>query len=87
MNEEGKKKEIEPKDLPQAEVFIKKEIFQHPQPASQGLPLNTVDNKEGGGKIDDKKEQDKSSKESGLNEENSAGTAGAFEGFEDQGTN
>jgi len=41
MDKNEKNTEIVPKDLPQSEVFNKKEIFQHPQPADAGKPLRT----------------------------------------------
>ena len=73
--------EINPADLPQ-ETFKQKEIFQHPQPADQGKPLDKEDNKDNS--LHPAREHEKTSKEEGLNEVNSSGTAGAFEGFEDQ---
>ena len=78
---EDNKKDINPNDLPESEVFKRKEVFQHPQPADRGKPL---DDEKGDSFLDDGKEQNKTSKEEGLNEERSAGTAGAFEGFDDQ---
>jgi hypothetical protein len=82
MKKDKNKKELKPADLPQSEVFISKEIYQQKQPADTGVPLDT------GLKEDDrtaknKKENEKTSKEEGLNEAISDGDAGAFEGFED----
>lgn len=73
---------IDPNDLPQKEVFKQKEVYQHPQPADQGKPLNNDEKKHEPGTKG--KENEKTSKEAGLNEERSPGDAGAFEGFEDQ---
>ena len=78
-----KDRPIDINSIPEKGSFSKKEIFQHPQPASQGLPLdkeqdeNQPDNKNAG-------DGHSTSKDEGLNEQNSTGTAGAFEGFEDQ---
>jgi len=76
------KKEIDPTDLPQSEVFKRKEVYQHPQPADMGKPLDTEHD---ASFVEDGKEQNKTSKEEGLNEERSPGTGGAFEGFENEG--
>lgn len=80
-----KNQDIDPTDLPHKDAFIKKEIYQHPQPADWGKPLkpkaDSDDHDSAGAK-----EEDKTSKEEGLNEEKSKGGAGAFEGFEDGGT-
>ena len=81
-NSMSTEKEFTPDDLPKKEVFKKKEVFQHPQPADSGTPLNKDEKKED--RIDEGKEEQRSSKEEGLNETRSSGNAGAFEGFEDQ---
>jgi hypothetical protein len=74
------KDKFNPSDLP-ADTFTKKEIYQHPQPANQGKPLNkNKQKKTGKGDM----EADKTSKLEGINEVNSKGNAGSFEGFEDQ---
>lgn len=72
---------INPADLPENKTFTKKEHYQHPQPADTGKPL---DNDERNPLLKGK-ETHRASKEEGLNEEKSAGEAGAFEGFEDHG--
>jgi len=77
---------LEPNKLPQNEVFIKKEVFQQKQPADTGKPMaaetDKKNNEDASG--NNLKEEEKSSKEEGLNQERSAGDAGAFEGFEKQ---
>lgn len=77
----NKDKSINPADLPENKIFIKKEHYQHPQPADQGKPLDE--------EVRDSalkgKESGRTSKEEGLNERKSQGEAGPFEGFEDQG--
>lgn len=82
MDKQSKDKSIDPRDLPQSEVFIKKEVFQHPQPAGQGKPLNAA--KPNPAAAAGQNEEEKTSKTEGLNEVHSAGKAGAFEGFESQ---
>lgn len=80
MNTEHNKT-IDPNNLPDKDAFSKKEHYQHPQPADTGKPLNekdTIASLKG-------KQAERSSKEEGINEKNSAGDAGPFEGFEDQG--
>ena len=77
-------KDIDPKDLPQSEVFTRKEVFQHPQPADWDQPLRPKDDKQKPPTAENSKEEEKTSKEEGLNESRSAGSAGAFEGFEDE---
>ncbi len=74
-------KTINPNDLPDKDAFSRKEHYQHPQPADSGKPLNEkeVDPSLAG------KQANRSSRQEGLNEENSPGDAGPFEGFEDQG--
>lgn len=84
MNNDRKKPDFKQSDLPQSEVFDKKEVYQHPQPADQGLPLNRGNKKDARESVDNEKEENQTSKDEGLNEEKSAGNAGAFEGFEDQ---
>ena len=79
---EEEKKEINPDDLPQSEVFKRKEIFQHPQPADTGKPLNVPVEKEDNSIADHGKESNKTSKEEGLNEARSPGSGGPFEGIE-----
>jgi hypothetical protein len=77
-----KDKSFSPADMPEKEAFEQKEIYQHPQPADSGKPLNKDEKKI---KHDTNlKEEDKTSKEAGLNETKSRGDAGAFEGFENQ---
>jgi len=78
----NKKPTFDQGSLP-SEDFSEKEIYQHPQPPNQGKPLDKEDKKPTG--LTEKNEADKTSKEEGLNEANSAGNAGAFEGFENQG--
>ncbi len=73
--------DIDPKDLPQSEVYKKKEVFQERQPADWGKPMPPVEDEKA---TSNHKEEDKTSKEEGLNEQHSDATAGAFEGFEDQ---
>lgn len=82
MEKQSKDKSIEPRDLPQNEVFTKKEVFQHPQPAGQGKPLDTSKPKLAS--LAGKNEEQHTSKTEGLNEQHSAGNAGAFEGFESE---
>ena len=83
MKKDNKDEDIQPADLPQSEVYLKKEVYQQKQPADTGLPLDK-DLKENDQTAKDKKENEKASKEEGLNESTSDGDAGAFEGFEDQ---
>lgn len=85
MNKNDNNKALDPKDLPQSEVFTKKEVYQHPQPASREQPLSPADPKQKDPTATSSKEEEKTSKGEGLNEEKSQGNAGAFEGFEDQG--
>ena len=81
MDDKKNKEDMDPKDLPQSDVFAKKEIYQYPQPADTGTPLKPA---EPGDEKDatQGKEEEKTSKEEGLNEERSKGGGGAFEGFE-----
>lgn len=77
-------KSIDPKDLPQ-QTSEQKEVYQHKQPADAGQPLSNVGvEKKAEVLTTASKEFDKTKKEEGLNEQNSEGDAGAFEGFEDQ---
>lgn len=69
-----------PDDLPQNGVFKKKEIDQYKQPPAHGKPIENTGNTEE--TFETGKDADKTSKEEGLNEANSAATNGAFEGFE-----
>lgn len=80
----GPDKKFTPEDMPQQDAFRTKEVFQHPQPADTGKPLNREEKKDNEGSPSQAKEEEKTSKEEGLNEARSAGDAGAFEGFEDQ---
>jgi len=77
---------LEPNELPQNETFIKKEVFQQKQPADAGKPMTGDTDKKTNEDVtgNNIKEEEKSSKEEGLNQARSAGDAGAFEGFEDQ---
>ncbi|MEO5891429.1 MAG: hypothetical protein ABIQ31_14345 [Ferruginibacter sp.] len=74
--------DIRNNELPQNEVFDKKEVYQHPQPADEGLPLKPKRSKDNKVTVAEK-EEERTMKEEGLNEEKSKGNAGAFEGFED----
>ncbi len=82
MNNNDHNKSINPDDLPE-EVTKRREVFQHPQPADTGKPLNR-DDRENDAAPESGKTADKTSAGEGLNESNSKGDAGAFEGFEDQ---
>jgi hypothetical protein len=72
---------INPKELPEQGSFTKKEVDQHKQPPDTGVPLqkNPRINTDLQGK-----QANRTSTEKGLNEENSQGEAGAFEGIENQ---
>lgn len=83
MDNRNSETDIDPKDLPQSEVYTRKEVFQHPQPADSGQTLRPEDPKQEEPTAGSSKEEEKTSKEQGLNEEKSAGQAGAFEGYED----
>lgn len=78
--ENGKEKTVNPADLPENETFIKKEHYQHPQPQDTGKPLDDPERDP----VLRGKEENRTSKTEGLNEQQSTGEAGAFEGFEDQ---
>ena len=84
MEKDIHERDLDPKDLPQSEVFTRKEVFQHPQPADTGKPLKPEGPKQKDATATAGKEEEKTSKSEGLNEEASPGQAGAFEGFEDQ---
>jgi hypothetical protein len=76
-----KDKSIEPGELPQNEVFNKKEVNQHPQPADTGDALKPEQQKMDPalkGKL-----AERTSREEGVNEQNSDGSAGAFGEFID----
>ena len=75
-------KSINSNDLPQKDLFERKEVYQQKQPADTGKAM------------EEKPAEDPAvtavtnddaapGKEEGLNEEKSKGNAGAFEGFED----
>lgn len=81
MDEIKENQDINPNDLPLNQVFIKKEVQQQKQPADTGKPMDAEEDKKLRGK-DNIKEADRSSKEEGLNEENSAGASIGFEGTE-----
>ncbi len=85
MDNRNSETDIDPKDLPQSEVYTRKEVFQHPQPADTGKPLQPEDPKQLEPTARNSKEEEKTSKVEGLNEERSRGEAGAFEGFENAG--
>ena len=77
-----KDKSIHSDNLPQNETFTNKEPNQYKHNLDTGKPVEEND------KPDDDlagKTFNRSSKEEGINEEKSAGDAGAFEGFENQG--
>ncbi|MCP9752416.1 hypothetical protein [Ferruginibacter sp. HRS2-29] len=82
MQHPQKDPSIDPSSLPE-KTFSQKEVFQHKQPADSGNPLG--DEYEIPKDVCRLNEKDETAKEEGLNEERSAGEAGAFEGFEDQG--
>ncbi len=77
----NKDKSINPADLPENKIFTKKEHYQYPQPADRGEPTDDEERDP----LLKGKETNRASKEEGLNEQKSAGDAGPFEGFEDQG--
>lgn len=77
-----KDKSIKPSQLPESEAFTSKEANQYKRHSDRGKPVKENE------KPDDDltgKTFNRSSKEEGINEERSAGDAGAFEGFEEQG--
>lgn len=67
--------------------IYKKEVYQHPQPADWDVPLRPKDPKQVEPTAANSKEEEKTSKEEGLNQQVSGGDAGAFEGFEDAASN
>ena len=81
---EEEKKDIQINELPQSEAFKRTEVYQHKQTADAGKALVPEEQKEMKETTQDLKEEEKTSKEEGLNQVKSAGDAGAFEGFEDQ---
>ena len=81
MNSAEKPADLDPKDVPQEEVFSRKEIYQHPQPADMGKPLDPPDPQPAPPSAANIKEAEKTSKEQGLNEEK----VGPFGGWESQG--
>lgn len=86
MDEIKENQAINPNDLPENQVFERKEIYQYKQPAGTDKPLEDIEEeRKNPVNKTDVPEEDKTSKEEGLNEARSAGNAGAFEGFEDQG--
>jgi hypothetical protein len=77
----SKDKTIDPNALPQNEVFNKKEVNQHPQPADTGDALKAEQQKpdpELKGKL-----AERTSREEGINEQQSDGSASAFGEFID----
>jgi hypothetical protein len=77
----NKDQSINPADLPENKTFTKKELYQHPQPADMGKPLENGERDP----LLKGRESTRTSREEGLNEEKSSGDAGPFEGFEDHG--
>lgn len=86
MDEIKENQPINPNELPENQVFQQKEIYQYKQPPDTGKPLEDIE-EERKNPVNKTSipEDNKTSKEEGLNEARSAGNAGAFEGFEDQG--
>jgi hypothetical protein len=76
-----KDKSINPASLPESETFVSKDPNQYKHLADTGKPIppNEKPNSDLKGKT-----FNRSSKEEGLNEKNSVGSAGAFEGLENQ---
>lgn len=83
MEKDNADKSINAADLPQSETFKRREIFQHKQTADTGKALIPEEEKETKD-LATGQEENKTSKEEGLNEARSASNGGAFEGFEDQ---
>ena len=81
MNEVKENEDINPNDLPLNQVFIKKEVQQQKQPADRGKPMDVEEDKKLRG-AENLKEAERSSKEEGLNEERSAGSATGFNDME-----
>lgn len=78
-------KSLDPNKLPQNEPFIKKKVFKYKRSADTGKPMAAdTDKKNEDATGNNLKEEEKSSKIEGLNQQRSAGDAGAFEGFENQ---
>jgi hypothetical protein len=82
---EEHKKEIDPADLPQNEVFKRKEIHQYPQTADTGKPLNTPEEKDDSTITGQEKERNKTSSEDGLNERHPEGDGSDYETLQKQG--
>jgi hypothetical protein len=82
---EENKKVIDPADLPQSEVFKRKEIHQHPQTADTGKPLDTSADKKVDTSPSPGKERNKTSKEAGLNERNTSGEGSDYDTLQKQG--
>ena len=70
---------INTSDLPQSEVFIKKEVHQHKQPADRGKPAEPIEEDKKLRAADCIPEEDRASKEEGLNEQNAEGEPPAFD--------
>ena len=70
---------IDTSDLPQSEVFIKKEVHQHKQPADRGNPIKPIEEDKKLRDADNIKEADRASKEEGLNEQNAEGIPPTFD--------
>jgi len=78
----SKDRSIDPAALPESEAYNNnKEVNQHKHLADMGKPVDEDE------KLNDAlkgKPHSRTSKEEGLNQENSRGNEGAFEGFENQ---
>lgn len=70
---------IDTSNLPQSEVFIKKEVYQHKQPPDRGNPIDPIEEDKKLRDSDHIKEADRASKEEGLNEQNAEGEPPAFD--------
>ena len=81
MNNDEKPADLDTKDVPQEEVFSRKEIYQHPQPADRGKPLDPPHPEPAPPSGANIKEAEKTRKEQGLNEEK----VGPSEGLQNQG--
>ena len=79
MDEIKENQPINPNDLPQSEVFIKKEVHQHKQPADRGKPVDPVEKDKELRTKDKIQEADRASKEEGLNEQNAKGVPPIFD--------
>ena len=62
---------LDPAELPEKDVFNRKEVFQHKQPADTGKPLEDETGK--AAVHDQLKDAEKTSREEGLNEEQANG--------------